>query len=119
MIGASKDYLPPTGNHLFVDVRDLALGHALAVERGEAAGKRFFMVGGHFSNKEIAGIVAEEFPEYKEKLPTGDVLKTGDYPAIGPYGFDNTRSKVVLGMTYRPLKASIVDAVNSLKAIEA
>lgn len=108
---------PPRGtNHLFVDVRDLAIGHALAVEKHEAAGKRFFMVGGHFSNKQIAEIIAEEFPELKDHLPTGDALKTGDYPTIGPYGFDSTLSKSVLGMTYRPLKESIVAAVKSLKS---
>lgn len=119
MSGASKNRLPPTGNHLFVDVRDLALGHALAVEKDEAAGKRFFMVGGHFSNKEIAEIMGEKFPELKENLPTKDALKTGDYPAIGPYGFDSTRSKSELGMTYRPLEESIVDAVKSLQALGA
>jgi nucleoside-diphosphate-sugar epimerase len=113
--GAAKDGCPPTGNHLFVDVRDLALGHALAVERAEAAGKRFFMVGGKFSNKEIAGIIADEFPALREKLPTGDALEPGDYPARGSYGFDNTRSREVLGMTYRPLRESIVDAVKSLQ----
>ncbi|KAI0437788.1 NAD(P)-binding protein [Xylaria telfairii] len=115
MSGASKQGLPITGNHLFVDVRDLALGHALAVEKPEAANKRFFMVGGHFSNKEITEIIAENFPALRENLPSGDALKSGDYPAIGPYRFDNTRSKKVLGMTYRPLKEGIVDAVKSLE----
>ncbi|KAI0855333.1 hypothetical protein F4860DRAFT_496613 [Xylaria cubensis] len=115
MSGVCKQGLPATGNYLFVDVRDLALGHALAVEKPEAANKRFFMVAGHFSNKEITEIIAENFPSLRENLPSGDALKPGDYPAVGPYGFDNTRSKEVLGMTYRPLKESIVDAVKSLE----
>lgn len=119
MTGASKNGLPPTGNHLFVDVRDLALGHALAVEKGEAAGKRFFMVGGHFSNKEIVEIIAQGFPELENNLPVGDALKAGDYPAIGPYGFDSSRSRTVLGLTYRPLRESIMDAVKSLKNLGA
>lgn len=96
-------------------MRDLALGHALAVEKDEAAGKRFFMVGGKFSNKEIAEIVADEFPELREKLPSGEALKPGDYPERGSYGFDNSRSREVLGLTYRPLKDSVVDAVKSLQ----
>ncbi|KAI0117833.1 hypothetical protein GGR51DRAFT_500263 [Nemania sp. FL0031] len=115
MSGAAKQGLPVTGNHLFVDVRDLALGHALAVEKPEAGGKRFFMVGGKFSNKEITEIIAENFPYLRDNLPSGDALKPGDYPAIGTYGFDNSRSKQVLGMTYRSLRESIVDAVKSLE----
>ncbi|KAI3317334.1 NAD(P)-binding protein [Xylariaceae sp. AK1471] len=115
MSGAAKNACPPTGNHLFVDVRDLALGHALAVEKPQAAGKRFFMVGGKFSNKEIVEIIGEEFSGLKDNLPIGEALKPGDYPAQGSYGFDNTRSKEVLGLNYRPLRDSIVDAVKSLQ----
>ncbi|KAI1819610.1 NAD(P)-binding protein [Xylaria intraflava] len=119
MSGAAKAACPPTGNHLFVDVRDLALGHALALEKPEAAGKRFFMVAGKFSNKEIAGIIGEEFPALRENLPVGDALKPGDYPAQGSYGFDNTRSREVLGLSFRPLRDSIVDAVKSLQSFSA
>ncbi|KAI0394858.1 hypothetical protein F5Y17DRAFT_425807 [Xylariaceae sp. FL0594] len=118
MSGAYKAALPYTGNHLFVDVRDLALGHALAVEKPEAVagGKRFFMVAGRFSNREIADIIRDEFPEYRDNLPVGDdALKSGDYPAAGVYGFDNTRSREVLGLQYRSLRESIVDAVKSLQ----
>ncbi|KAI0450723.1 hypothetical protein F5B21DRAFT_517257 [Xylaria acuta] len=98
---ASKQGLPITGNHLFVDP--------------DAANKRFFMVGGHFSNKEITEIIAENLPALKKNLPSGGALMSGDYPAVGPYGFDNTRGKKLLGVTYRPLKESIVDSVNSLE----
>ena len=73
------------------------------------------MVGGKFSNKEIAEIIAENFPHLRDNLPSGDALAPGDYPAIGSYGYDNSRSRRELGMTYRPLKDSIVDAVKSLE----
>ncbi|KAI1825415.1 hypothetical protein F4861DRAFT_199303 [Xylaria intraflava] len=115
MSGAAKQGLPPTGSHLFVDVRDLALAHALAVERPEAGGKRFFIVARKYSNKQITQIIADNFPHLRENLPTGDALKSGDFPAIGSYGFDNTLSVQTLGMTYRSLEASIVDAVKSLE----
>lgn len=117
--GAAKGACPPTGNHLFVDVRDLALGHALAAERSEAAGMRFFMVGGKFSNKEVAEIIADEFPGLEEKLPSGDALAPGDYPERGSYGFDNSRSREVLGLSYRSLRESVVDAVRSLERFAA
>jgi hypothetical protein len=44
-------------------------------------------------------------------------LKPGDYPAAGSFGYDNNKSKEVLGLTYRSLKESAVDTVNSLKPL--
>lgn len=105
-------------NYLFEDVRDLALAHVLAAEKPEAGNKRFFTVGGHFCNKEIAEIIGQEFSQLKANLPTGDALKPGDFPEKGTYGFDDSRSKNVLGLTYRSLRESIVDTVMSLQAVE-
>ena len=91
----------------------------MAVEKDEAAGKRFFITGGPFCNKEIAEIIGEEFPELKANLPEGEALKPGDYPEGGPkYQADNRRSKEVLGLTYRSLRESVVDTVKSLLAFE-
>ena len=118
MTGAAKSSCPPTRNFGFVDVRDVALAHVLAAEKDEAGGKRFFIVSGRFCNKEIAEIIGEAFPELKANLPQGEALKVGGYPEKGTYGFDNGRSKSVLGLTYRPLKESIVDTVKSLQALE-
>ena len=107
-------------NYLFVDVRDLALGHVLAAEKADAGGKRFFLVGGNFCNREIAEIIAEAFPALRSNLPSGEkALEPGGYPADGTYGFDNGRSKQILGLEYRTLKESIVDTVKSLQAVEA
>lgn len=115
MSGAKKDGCPPTGTYLWVDVRDLALAHVLAMEKPEAAGERFFITAGKFSNREMAEDMFEAFPELREKLPTGDALKPGDYPPEGSFGFDNRKSREVLGLAYRPLKESVVDTVKSLK----
>lgn len=116
--GAAKGRCPPTGNYLYVDVRDLGLAHVLAIEKAEAGGKRFFTVSSHFSNKEIVQIIDQEFPEFRSRLPTGEDLVPGDYPQDGVYGFDNSRAREILGLEFRPLKQSIVDAVHSLLAVE-
>jgi nucleoside-diphosphate-sugar epimerase len=113
--GAAKDSCPPTGSFLWVDVRDVALSHVLAAEKPEAAGQRFFITAGKFSNKEIAEQLWDAFPELRDKLPTGEALKPGDYPPAGSFGCDNTKSKEVLGLTYRSLKESAIDTVKSLK----
>ncbi|KAI7114132.1 NAD(P)-binding protein, partial [Hortaea werneckii] len=57
MMGKAKDEIPPTGTFIWVDVRDLALCHVLAMEKEGAANKRFFITTGYFSNKEIAEII--------------------------------------------------------------
>ncbi len=116
--GAAKNMCPPTGVFLWVDVRDAALAHALVMEKEEAGGNRFFIPAGRFCNREIAEIIGEEFPELKEKLPTGDALRSGDYRPEGIYDFDNTRSRKLLAMTYRPLRESVMDVVKSLKAVK-
>src|SRR5205823_5463794 len=86
--GQNKESIPDTGVYLWVDVRDLALGHVKAMELPEAGGKRFFFTAGYFSNKEIAEIIRKNFPEYRNELPAEGV-KGGDYPEGGVYGFDN------------------------------
>jgi nucleoside-diphosphate-sugar epimerase len=115
--GAAKEKCPPTGNYLWVDVRDLAEAHVLAMEKDETAGKRFFITKGNFCNREIVGIIAQEFPEYKDGLPEGEALKSGDFPEGGPTGWDNTQSLDVLGVNYRPFKDCIVDTVRSLQPL--
>lgn len=118
MTGAAKDECPPTNAYLFVDVREVALSHVLALEKKEAAGKRFVIVAGNFCNKQIVEIIGENFPKLRDRLPTGEALKPGDFPAAGKPDIDNRRSVEVLGMTYRSLADSIRDTVKSLQAVE-
>jgi nucleoside-diphosphate-sugar epimerase len=121
MNGASKEKLPPSGVFLWVDVRDIADAHVLAMEKAEAGNKRFFVTTGYFSNRQIAEIVADNFPEYKDNVPKGEALKSGDFPEGGPekaVKYDNSRVKEVLGLKFRGLKECVVDTVKSLQAVE-
>ncbi|EMC92843.1 hypothetical protein BAUCODRAFT_37757 [Baudoinia panamericana UAMH 10762] len=116
--GKAKDEIAPTGTFIWVDVRDLAMCHVLAMEKEDAANKRFFITAGYFSNKEIAEIIAKNFPEYKDKLPTSST-PGGDYPKEGLYKFNNERVIKTLGIKFRGLEESIVDAVKSLQSVGA
>lgn len=121
MTGAMKDKLGPTGTYIWVDVRDLALAHVRAMESPEAGGKRFLLTAGHFANTQIVDILRRAFPELDDQLPRGDeALKEGAMPPQGEiYTYDNSRSKEVLGITYRSLKECVVDTVRSLQAVGA
>jgi nucleoside-diphosphate-sugar epimerase len=51
--GKAKDSGPFTGVFVWVDVRNLALVHVLAIEKPDATGQRFLVSPGQYSNKEI------------------------------------------------------------------
>lgn len=116
--GQYKTEIAETGTFLWVDVRDVALAHVKAIEVPAAANKRFFLPAGNFNNREIAQIIAAKFPEYKDQVP-GPEVKGGDYPSEGLFKFDNSRARDILGIDFRGLESSIVDTVNSLKAVGA
>jgi nucleoside-diphosphate-sugar epimerase len=113
--GNAKDQLPPTGTFIWVDVRDVALAHVRAMEVPDAGGQRFFVTAGHYSNKDIADIIREAYPELVSKLPAD---ATSDMPA-DIFQVDNSKTTELLGLKYRPLKQSVADTVKSLLAVGA
>ncbi|KAI9742971.1 MAG: methylglyoxal reductase (NADPH-dependent) gre2 [Claussenomyces sp. TS43310] len=115
--GSPSTSCPPTVNYLFIDVRDLALAHVLALEKREAEDQRFLVTAGNYSNAEIAQVIGEEYPEFKGKMPIGEALKSGERPATGVNGYDNSKSIELLGLQYRPLKESVVGVVESIKGM--
>lgn len=96
-------------------MRDVAEAHVAAFEKPEAASKRFFTVSGLFSNREIANIIKQKFPQYKD-LPS-ESTPGGDYPDGGLYSASNKRSIDVLGLKYKSLEECIVDTVKSLQEL--
>ncbi|KAL2267938.1 hypothetical protein VTJ83DRAFT_5215 [Remersonia thermophila] len=105
----------------FVDVRDVALAHVRAMTVPEADGKRFYVVGGYFSNPRIAGIVRRRFRELEAGgwLPPPELAEERDDFPEDHWGFDNSRSKEVLGLEYRGLEESVVDTVASIMSLGA
>ncbi|KAI0025156.1 NAD dependent epimerase/dehydratase [Xylariomycetidae sp. FL0641] len=115
LAGKWKSELPPTGVNLWVDVRDVARAHVRAMERADAGGKRFFTVQGYYSNRDIARIVRENFPDLKEKLP-GEEVKGGEAPESS-CGYDNSRATQVLGIEWTGLETCVKDTVVSLRQV--
>lgn len=121
IVGRWKSEIPPTGVHLFADVRDVAKAHVEAQDRPEACGNRFFVTAGHFSNKEIVPIVRKNFPQIADKLPE-DGVPGGDYPGgsvDNVYGYDNSKATTVLGIDWITLEQSVTDTIGSLLAVGA
>jgi len=109
-----------------VDVRDVALAHVAAMEKPEAAGERFILGDKVLSFTEIGEILREAYPD--RKLPKGELpswlvrmltlvnptLKQ-ILPELGKKrGFDNEKSRRVLGIDYIPASEAILASTNSL-----
>lgn len=112
VLGRMREAIEPTAPvFTWVDVRDVALSHLRAMTIPEAGGQRFYVVGGHFSNKRIADVIRQHFPELEELLPP--VESVDDMPD-DVYQFNNTKSKQILGLVYNSLEKSVVDTVESI-----
>ncbi|KAM0756030.1 NAD-P-binding protein [Meredithblackwellia eburnea MCA 4105] len=80
----------------YVNVRDVAEAHVKAVTSPAAAGKRYLLIGGRYSNEKNAFLLAQFFPEHKERIPTvteeeakfEPTLETDGESARRDFGFD-------------------------------
>ena len=115
MQGKMKEKVEATGTFLWVDVRNIALAHVRAIELPEAAGKRFFITAGFWTNKDMIDIIRKNFPELQKNLPENP---ESDMPK-NIFQIDNSRSKEVLGIKYNSLETCIVDTVKSLQGAGA
>ncbi|KAI5308005.1 methylglyoxal reductase (NADPH-dependent) gre2, partial [Ascosphaera atra] len=111
--GAVKSQDNLTATRFWVSVYDVAKAHVLAMEKEAAGSNRFLILNGSTSTAEVAKIVADKFPEFKDKLPE---LTEGDLK--GPaFGYNNSKSKEVLGLEYVDLEKTVIDSVNSLRPL--
>jgi nucleoside-diphosphate-sugar epimerase len=100
----------------WIDVRDVAKAHVLAgLELPDAGGHRLFTTAGIASNRELADVVRQNFPELRDRLPDPSVKGGEMPPADTMYKFDNSETKRILGFEWTPFETSIVDTVRSLK----
>ncbi|KAI1389317.1 putative NADPH-dependent methylglyoxal reductase GRE2 [Hypoxylon trugodes] len=111
----STDPVPPTFLYVWVDVRDIARAHLLAMTVPEAAGKRFLTSAGDLSMQEMANYLREALPEKRDVIPIGEPEKT-DKPE-GWYGTEDPTVQSVLGLTYRSKEEAIKDLAPQLVGI--
>lgn len=101
----------PAGSPMYVDVRDLAEAHVLSLENAGPANERFFLAAGIGTEMEMGDVMKKHFAEARE------MIRSDLSSATPAYGIDNSKSKTVLGLSYRSLEDTIVDTVKSLKAL--
>ncbi|MDQ3788259.1 MAG: aldehyde reductase [Actinomycetota bacterium] len=111
-----------------VDVRDVAVGHRLAMETPIAAGQRYVLAGDFVWMREIAAVLGEVFGPRGYRVPTG-VMPTWLLRVVARFdpsvrqaldfvgrtelvSADKARGE--LGWTMRPVRDTIVDTADSL-----
>mmetsp|Transcript_41367 Transcript_41367/g.95843 ORF Transcript_41367/g.95843 Transcript_41367/m.95843 type:complete len:333 (-) Transcript_41367:188-1186(-) len=107
----------PNQPYSVVDVREVATAHVEAMLRPEAHGKRFILDADEpsIAVNDLIQKCREMFPQVRFDDAPGSKgwnQAWGKQPKRS--GLDNSRSKQVLGITYRPMDATIRDTVQSL-----
>lgn len=126
----------PRGGSGVVDARDVALGHLAAAERGRT-GERYILSAENLSHMALARRIAEAMdvrpplvevppwlvPPIAALFDLGRALRLplpadGRTIRLSTYWFyvDNRKSREELGMTYRPVRAAVADALVWLRA---
>jgi nucleoside-diphosphate-sugar epimerase len=98
---------------MYIDVRDLALAHVLAIELPEAAGERFFACTSMATQKDMCDIIRKEFPDIAASL-RDDVSDT-----LPSFRVDNSKIVKALGLQFRSLEDTVVDTVRAIRALGA
>ncbi|KAI1855277.1 hypothetical protein JX266_000142 [Neoarthrinium moseri] len=113
----STDPVPPTGLHLYVDVRDIARAHLLSASVPEAGGKRFVICAGEMGYQRIANILRESLPQKRGTIPEGD---PGQWSMEeGTYTASSEDAEKVLGLHFITAESTIGDFARQLASIEA
>ncbi|TIA87115.1 hypothetical protein E3P99_03387 [Wallemia hederae] len=115
--GKTKSLSAPAGN--YVDVRDVAMTHILALSIEEAGGERFLCNSdkGGFTWQEVADILHARLPEHdavKKHVPMGERASA----SVQQMGFSNAKAKHLLKQTFTPFEDSVVDTFHALCELE-
>lgn len=98
---------------LFIDVRDVAKAHVLALEKSNLACKRLILANDKFSTQDILDNINKNFPQLTGKIAKGvpaHGLKVCQYIAT----VDNSKSKNLLGFGFRSFESAVNDTVSQI-----
>jgi len=103
--------LPEEGLPLFVDVRDVAQAHVLALKNKSVIGKRVLLSGGPFTFYETVKLIAEKRPELKSRLPSLEGAKPVTAAAASKV---DTSIAEELGLSFTPYEKCLFDTIDAL-----
>ncbi|KAG9099779.1 methylglyoxal reductase (NADPH-dependent) gre2 [Ceratobasidium sp. 370] len=109
----------PLSGYVWVDVRDVALAHVLAMESSAAANQRYIIAAGNYSPQQVIDYIWDKYPgRAKEKeISKGSPGKL--WPEGGVFSVDRVKSERDLGIKYRPFAETMRDTFARLEELEA
>jgi len=106
LLDPKYDYTVGKGYPTFVDVRDVATAHVLAVEKDGANGHRFILsLTEKIHPAEYPTLIAKAAPELSSRLPT----PPSDIVPPETYTLDSSLSESILGLKYRSVEETLGD----------
>ncbi|KAJ3193796.1 methylglyoxal reductase (NADPH-dependent) gre2 [Irineochytrium annulatum] len=94
-------------NRGYVDVRDVAAAHVKALTNEKVGGMRVIVSAGTASHHEMVRVLREKYPGNWKIKEEPEKAEKGHMEI-------NTRSKELLGVTYRPFKDTIVETAEEI-----
>jgi len=110
LISGEAKTVPLDSLPLFVDVRDAAQAHILALKNDSVAGKRVLLSGGSYSSYDAVKLIAEKRPELKSRLPSLE----GAQPDPRPIANVDTSIAEELGLSFTSYETCLLDTIDVL-----
>ncbi|KAH7338692.1 hypothetical protein B0J17DRAFT_694941 [Rhizoctonia solani] len=115
--GQQKE-LKNAGVWLWVDVRNIAQAHVLALEKSGAGNQRFLICEGRLSINSVVDYIWKNYPERAQAKGIPKPSPSAALPETGTYVSDNSKSKAVLGIEYLPIEKTLADTLDQFVALE-
>ncbi|CCD24405.1 SDR family oxidoreductase NDAI_0D00910 [Naumovozyma dairenensis CBS 421] len=97
----------------FIDVRDVAKAHLLALQNDNLIGERLLLISSGFDEQSILDIINDDFPALKGKIRVGNP-GTGALQNWKGSIHDNSKTRKLLRFEFLPLKKSVDDTVSQI-----
>lgn len=111
--------LVPLSGYVWVDVRDIALAHVLAIESPAAANQRYLITAGNYSPQQVVDYMWKMYPQRAQEKNISKGSPGKLWPEGGVFSVDATKSQRDLGLKYRSFEESIRDTFARLVELES
>lgn len=113
LISGRGGEIPATGFPVGTDIRDVAKARRLASTLEAAKGQRYLTVGIHYSNEQVAALLAREYPAKKDRI-----VSSNGNPPPNHYITDSSKAEKELGSQWIPFEQCIRDTASKLWEID-